>query len=196
MWWHLWSHQLITLWNLPQTLIWKGNRLARVEFQYLGWLQLALSTIVAHAASFLVWRPISVQWACLVMINVTTSPSITNVTIKCHNKAHSYARAHTHTRERETCCKNWKLDINHKYKLTLTDPQTWHEVYPHHGNKRLCFLQQISTSKRSHILLQRSTIQIVQWAAEINLKWQARSPDQVCLLIAAKQLNSPKWIDD
>jgi hypothetical protein len=43
--------------------------------------------------------------------------------------------------------------------LTLTDPQTWHEVY--HGNKRLCFLQQISTSKRSHILLQRSTIQII-----------------------------------
>ncbi len=158
MWWHLWSHQLITLWNLPQTLIWKGNRLARVEFQYLGWLQLPLPTIVTHAASFLVWRPILVQWAYLVMINVTTSPSTTNLTIKfCHNKAHSCTR--THTQERETCCKNGKLDINHKYKLTLTDPQTWHEVY--HGNKRLCFLQQISTSKRSHILLQRSTIQII-----------------------------------
>ncbi len=72
------------------------------------------------------------------------------------------AHTHTHTQEGETCCKNGKLDINHKYKLTLTDPQTSHEVYPHHGNKRLCFLQQISTSKRSHILLQRSTIQIIQ----------------------------------
>jgi hypothetical protein len=127
------------------------------------WLIAASPANNSHPCSKL--SCILVQWAYLVMINVTTSPSITNLTIKfSHNKAHSCA--HTHTNKRETCCKNGKLDINHKYKLTLTDPQTWHEVYPYHGNTRLCFLQQISTSKRSHILLQRSTVQTIQWAAD------------------------------
>ncbi len=154
--------------NLPQNLIWKGNRLARVESQYLGWLQLALSTIVTHAASFLVWRPILVQWANLVMINVTTSPSTTNLTIKfCHNKAHSYTCAHTHTHTRERdMLQEWKAWYKSQLQIDSHRSPTWHEVYPHHGNKRMCFLQQISTSKRSHILLQRSTVQTIQWATD------------------------------
>jgi hypothetical protein len=47
---------------------------------------------------------------------------------KSHNKIlpqqSTFLCSHEHKQERETCCKNEKLDINHKYKLTLTDPQT------------------------------------------------------------------------
>jgi len=64
-------------------------------------LQLALSTIVTHAASFLVETYFGTM-GLLGDDQFTTNPSITNLTIKfCHNKAHSYTHTHTHTRERE-----------------------------------------------------------------------------------------------
>jgi hypothetical protein len=173
---------LVVFWkyngNLPQTLIWKGNRLARVKFQYLGWLQLALPTIVTHAASFLVWRPILVQWAYLVMINVTTSPSITNLTIKlCHNKAHSCA--HTHTRERDML-QEWKawyksqVQIDSHRSPNLTWSISWQQ-------KIVLFAANIHIKEITHTTAEKY--------------YPDHSPDQVCLLIAAK-LNSPKWIDD